>query len=290
VDQAVTEEWPEAVERWFADELGGVEKTEPLGGMSGAAVWRIRGPRGDAVVKRSGTAFEGEFFKQMAAELRQRGVPVVRDFATVPDGQATWLILEWVPEPLPRNRFLADPELLGALRRLHEISMTALPRLNGGYAPSWPAEMNDAALSVLPDGDELAVMLDELRSSVLPLFAPQCPISGDPNPVNRGPRTDGSLVLFDWERFTFGNPALDLAITVPGIGDPDAFRLVSERYGAPDAESLAREIALAKVWSVVEFLAGCAAAPSERTAGAVTWLRGEAPDWLRATARFAVKG
>lgn len=57
-------------------------------------------------------------------------------------------------------------------------------------------------------------------------------------------------------------PALDLAITVPGLGDPATFRLVAERYTQPapgepaagNLEGLARDIAVAKVWSVLEFL------------------------------------
>ena len=62
------------------------------------------------------------------------------------------------------------------------------------------------------------------------LFRPVCAISGDPNPVNWGLRDDGTLALFDWERFGRCSPALDLAITVPGLGDETAYRAVATSY------------------------------------------------------------
>jgi hypothetical protein len=74
-------------------------------------------------------------------------------------------------------------------------------------------------------------------------------------------RTDGTLVLFDWDRFGAGTPAIDLAITIPNLGDTVAYRRVAARYleeqdvTAPSAEEkLAHNIAIAKVWSVVHYL------------------------------------
>ena len=84
-------------------------------------------------------------------------------------------------------------------------------------------------------------------------------ISGDPNPTNWSVREDGTVVLFDWERVGYGTPALDLAITVPGLGTPDDYRRVVEGYlragpspelTAPQegpVERLAYDIALANL-------------------------------------------
>lgn len=118
------------------------------------------------------------------------------------------------------------------------------------------------------------------------LFDPECPLSGDPNPANWGMRDDSSLVLFDWERYCLGTPALDLAITVPGLGDLANLRRVAAAYlhgeesQAPRTpERLAREIALAKVWSVVEFLARNSINDG-RTAATIRWLQREFSRWF----------
>src|SRR5579883_2966731 len=50
--------------------------------------------------------------------------------------------------------------------------------------------------------------------------------TGDPNPTNWGLRADGTIVLYDWERFGQATPAIDLAITVPGLGDRAVFQKV----------------------------------------------------------------
>ena len=131
----------------------------------------------------------------------------------------------------------------------------------------------------------------ELQAASQPLFAPRCPISGDPNPTNWGLRDDGSLVLFDWERFGYGTPVLDLAITIPGLGDGATFRRVAGRYLGdrravdgplcPAGERLSREIAIAKVWSVVEFLSNYAEGRLARI-GTIDWLVRLFPGWLQA--------
>ena len=108
----------------------------------------------------------------------------------------------------------------------------------------------------------LATTLETIRAATLFLFEPRCLISGDPNPANWGLRDDGTLVLYDWERCTLGSPDIDLAITVPGLGSWAAFERVAAVYSdtvpQSDPRQLAVDIARAKVWSVIEFLAGYA--------------------------------
>ncbi len=90
---------------------------------------------------------------------------------------------------------------------------------------------NDALACFSPVlAHRLAPILHDLRLSYQLLFTPQCWISGDPNPTNWGVRSDGTLVLYDWERFGKATPALDLAITVPGLGDWASFQAVAAAY------------------------------------------------------------
>jgi aminoglycoside phosphotransferase (APT) family kinase protein len=98
------------------------------------------------------------------------------------------------------------------------------------------------------------------------------------------------LTLYDWERFGAGTPALDLAITVPWLGDKKIFETVAARYlsgcdAAPDLSAsnvahLAEEIGAAKIWSVIEFLSMY----QEGTvinADAIEELVRDFPEWLK---------
>jgi Ser/Thr protein kinase RdoA (MazF antagonist) len=185
---------------------------------------------------------------------------------------------------------LADPDLIAVLRLLHQSALPDLPAPLAPYRPTWEMATTDRALVALPalPACDAATLMDNLGAmcdAAQPLFAPRCPLSGDPNPANWGLRDDGSLVLFDWERFCRGAPAIDLAITVPGLGDMTAFRQVAVGYSvgqAPsdEAEQMAREIALAKVWSVVEFLAHNAGR-GERAGATLAWVAATFGDWLQ---------
>jgi hypothetical protein len=175
------------------------------------------------------------------------------------------------------------------LRRLHSLHLDRSAVPHGTFTPAWPPEMTAAVLSLFPDidRDRLAARLAHLKRDTLPLLDPVCPISGDPNPLNWGCRDDGSLVLFDWERFTFGTPAIDLAITIPGLGDEATYLRVASVYlgdaATSDAVSdLARAIRQGKVWSVVEFLAGVADGSVE-PAFPVNTLIKQVSDWARSS-------
>lgn len=287
--------WPDAIELWLARELGEPFDVDRLGGLSGAAVWRARGPFGAVVVKRAGER-EAGFYRRVAPWLRDAGVSVVACRWLLDDPPHRWLVLEAVPVALPEERWLADPEVIGALRRLHAMTWNRPPDLPGQYVPAWSSEMTGAALGAFGGDDGLRSMLAQVQAAAQPLFAPRCAISGDPNPANWGVRADGSLALFDWERYGAGAPPLDLAITIPGLGDPAGCTLVAERYltDAPGVlavewttAQLARQIALAKVWSVVEFAASHGAGDAG-TAPVMAWLRNEVPSWLRLVAPFAL--
>ena len=278
--------------RRLATIVGAIETVEPLGGLSGSPVLRVRGAGGSVVVKGGARAAELEFYRVVAPLLSDRGVatPGVR-WAGQAAGRR-WLVLEDVARSLPRERWLADAEVLAVLARLHESEGLPALRSRDAYRPAWTASTTASALAALPsaEADHLAPPLTALAGAAGGLFAPRCPVSGDPNPTNWGLRDDGTLVLFDWERFGRGTPALDLAPTLPGLGTAADYHRVARRYLAAarnrgrSAEVLARDVGLAKAWTAVEFLAGA-------TEGRVpdgphlTWLREHFPPWVRALAQ-----
>lgn len=286
--------WPVSVTAAIADLAGAHTGVERLGGMSGATVWRARAPRHSFIVKASPRPTERRFYEAVAATPRRHGIASPTLHRALEEDGIHWLVLEDIASPLPRDRGLADPELMATLRRLHAIEWSAEFELPEGFIPRWTGEMTGRALSCLPKATALdsapLLLLRRVAAASQHLFQPLAPISGDPNPSNWGIRDDSTLVLFDWERFSRGTPALDLAITVPGLGDPAGYALVAARYltdasGEPGPsatiEHLAREIGLAKVWTIVDFLSGYALNPSRRTQPVVEYLISTLPAWLK---------
>lgn len=262
---AVPLDWPAAVQQYLRTSLTGpLSVEELLSGQSSAGVFRVRGATQTLIAKRKNAPEEALFYQQIAHVLRDAGIPIPEAILACRDDTTYWLLLEDIPGPLPKDRWLADPGVIQVLARLHSLPVEQLREQPGRYVPQWTSEITHAALNCLPDADrqQFEEPLCRLQYMWQHLFEPSCPISGDPNPTNWGLRADDTPVLFDWERFSFGTPALDLAITIPGFGDAAAYRHVAEAYllyaGHISTEGtvdrLAEEIAIAKLWSVLEYL------------------------------------
>lgn len=284
--------WPTGVADCVRLNCGEPLACERLGGLSAARVYRVRGPRGSAIVKAHADPREVHVYARVAPALRQAAIAVPRSACSALEGGVRWLVLEDIPRPLPRSRWGADPEVVAVLARLHELPLVALPNLPDPFRPAWADDLTAAALRGLPAtvAAALAPRLCALQHASQPLFAPRCFITGDPNPTNWGVRDDGTVVLFDWERFGRGTPALDLALALPGLGNGAAFEQMAARYLAkrrrltsswpPAVASLTREIALAKAWSVVEFLGGPAASTGQRGEAIAGSLMAKIPAWI----------
>ncbi len=278
----------------LADRFGQPTSVESLGGgQSGAAVKRVTIGSTSLVVKRAKPA-EAAFYESVAPVLAAAGVSVPECLWSFQEDGLHWIVLEDVPLPLPRDRWLADPAVLGALGRLHGLE-PHLPIMPDMYRPAWPDELSAAALDALPAArrGQLKPILERAQEESTPLFEPRHPISGDPNPTNWGIRNDGTVVLFDWERFSVGTAALDLAITIPWLPKEGAYQEVAAAYLAASASGraagsrprpesvpvLARQIALSKVWNVAEYLSVTVLGgiePSARVESVIT----AASDWL----------
>jgi thiamine kinase-like enzyme len=186
--------------------------------------------------------------------------------ASFSDSSGSWLVLEDIPNPLPREHWFGDSKVVAVLARLHSLETKTVPMPNEGYSPQWDDDLTDKMLVCFETetARQLQPILRGIQQQCHPIFNQECCISGDPNPGNWGVRRDGSLVLFDWERFTRATPMIDLAIIVAGLGNREQFEAVASTYlqeraklGHPywqSTETLAKNVALAKVWVVVEYL------------------------------------
>ncbi|MAS35911.1 MAG: hypothetical protein CL610_18025 [Anaerolineaceae bacterium] len=259
--------WPLALRHFLAGMLGKSVYLTQLHGKSGAAVWRLGDdePR-SVIIKQADTPNEAHFYRDVAPALRAEGIPVPEAWEMFQQGDTHWLVLEDIPLSLPAHDPTIQARQVTILAHLHSLPRTILPAMFDGFKPGWSPELTDKALACLPADitAQLRPVLEALQNQAQPLFQPQAITSGDPNPTNWGLRSDGTPVLFDWERITQAAPAIDLAIIVAGLGTARQFADIAQLYRTKRdaiqqpyntrAEQLARQIALAKVWTVIEYL------------------------------------
>lgn len=272
--------WPESITAAIHERLGDDLDVSPAGGMSGSSVFRLSGNGRTAILKCSSNHREWHVYTRLAGALQSVAVEIPHLYAEHAGDDAWWLLLEDVPGQIRPERWLARPDVVGMLRALHSVPLSTLDLEFDRYIPSWTESLTLRALEVFPQpiATDLWTRLEAIQHAAQSLFEPCCLVSADPNPANWGLRDDGAPVLFDWERCTIAHPAIDLGITVPGLGSARDFVAVARAYAGDDR--LAPDIAHAKLWSVVEFLAGYASgeiAPSFD----ITALIDRVPGWLR---------
>ena len=248
--------------------------------MSRNQIWRVTGALGTLIVKATQST-EARFYQLAASQLDVQAVHTPQLFAHYQVDGADWIVIEFVPQPLPKARWLADVQAIDQLRLLHRAELT-LP-VDGWFRPKWTPQMTAAALNYL--SSSVANTLYDLQQRAQPIFEPTCWISADPNPRNWGVRANGEVVLFDWERFSRGTPALDLAITIPGLGSLGDYHAVAGMYlnSAETAHPLVHQMILAKAWTIVEFLANVHSGAVAETTG-VAYLAQYLPQWLETVA------
>lgn len=227
-------------------------RLEPLNGLSGRRVVRALGSSGSVIVKVQPSPTELAFYSRVAPQLSSVSTPQL--LATMD----TVLVLEDIPNAFPRARWEGDAEALHLLAQLHRsqpVIQTDIPL----FISRWPNQMTEVLLRKWSHSHEIGHGIRAAEQESQAWLTGSTPVSGDPNPRNWGLRSNGELVLFDWERFGFATPAVDLAITVPGLGTRETFHRLAEQYLQVSGSNLsplilARGIALMKLWTAVEFV------------------------------------
>lgn len=279
--------FPQSIQTVLNNFFGKLSKLDELGGLTDAKVWRLHFTEQAVIVKQSKASNEVFFYEQIAPHLTAKDIPTPHLHYAEHDVDTTWLIMEDIPQLFSRSRWLVDNEQLAYLRRLHQLDGETWRTERTLFRPQWTVEMTEVALTWFPIAvaKELKPLLESMQQSAQPIFQPTCLISGDPNPLNWGMRMNGTLVQFDWERFGWGTPAIDLAITIPGLGTTEDYLEVASTYmsNAESAESqyLANAIGLAKVWTIVELLCNFVEAHSEQKHNdIIAYLQDDFPDWV----------
>lgn len=227
---------------------------------------------------------EYHFYQQTARELTHAGVAIPKLLSADPDLRR--LRLEYIPREVNQDDVSGD-EILATLNCLHRY--TASPQwLYHNHA--WSEYALEYSLRLLALPDKNARQLRRFRQCSDVLFGYQSLISGDSNAGNWGRRANGDVVLFDWERFGRGSPAIDLAPLIKGMGTKQAFIDLAERYcqlsGQQNIKALAREIAIAKAWIVTEVITLLYERKKSIFPLYLNWYKEHLPDWLDTTEKM----
>lgn len=268
-----------------------------IAGDGGATRLQLTGGH-SVVVKSTLTSGERHFYEQHAGILRRAGVGVPDLYwSGSDDEQRNWIVLEDIPVPFPKERWVSDAEQFEMLFHLHSTTWgnRCLELNEAAFQPIWNAELTERACEWFDDVAERNSVMNQfiqIQREVQFLFEPTCCLSADPNPTNWRIRENGKLVLIDWERFCNGHPAIDLAITMPGIGSKDGAmeRRIAELYLGfwttntgripSELDDLERWIRVAKLWSIVEFIANAKLKPALYPKDTVTYIVRELPSVL----------
>ncbi|AJZ89102.1 hypothetical protein BBAD15_g1171 [Beauveria bassiana D1-5] len=246
----------------------------------GNAIVRECGFQGKpAIEKQNASEVELYFYQYHAPAFRARGLGIPNVYSL--NRQERRLIIEFIPQYLTLETLHAASELCERLAIIHHSP----PKPSGVFRRhSWSAEQTDLALSMLQlPTDQEAIVLN-FQTCSDELFEPQQWVSGDTNVGNWGRRAKGELVLFDWERFGYGSPAIDLAPLIKGMGDPADINQMVERYrqAAPQwlAPVLVRHVVVAKAWLITEVLSILHHRHPQILPKYLNWYRATLPGWL----------
>lgn len=252
---------------------------ENLAQMGAARVVKRINAAGIMVIEKAPVSeVEYAFYHQVAPELNR--AEILTPALVGSDSSSRALTLEAIPSPVSQQN-VANDAIVSMLARLHRFA----PDSNWHYhTHRWPDEQLELSLQLLALPEAAARALRRCQRDSDRLFAEAGLISGDSNAGNWGQRENGEFVLFDWERFSTGHPAIDLAPLIKGMGSPEEYQRLAARYCRfnPRSENdLARDIALAKAWIVSEVITLLHQRQKADFPRFQHWYRCYLPDWLK---------
>ena len=227
---------------------------------------------------------EYSFYQYAATELNQAGISTPK--LLFADATLRKLSMEFIPHKIEQIDAAGDDAIV-MLGRLHCFPANSEWCYHTHLWSSLALERS-LILLALPDKSAQQLRLFQKCSDVL--FGGQKLVSGDSNAGNWGKRENGDLVLFDWERFGKGSPAIDLAPLIKGMGTRQTFIDIAERYCQlsfhHDFYVLAREIAIAKAWIVTEVVLLLNERQKSDFHFYLNWYRENLPAWLDDTVKM----
>ncbi|MEZ9423144.1 phosphotransferase family protein [Vibrio lentus] len=191
------------------------------------------------------------------------------------------LYIEYIPHSLKLTELQITSDVYQQLSRIHQSQ----------YVPSskvkehcWHINETETALASLklPLVTQDSLLCIQQLSDAL--FDHKTLVSGDANEGNWGRRDNGQIVLFDWERFGFGSPAIDLAPLVTRMGTLPDYERIVDQYLCHNTliprEDLIKQLIIAKSWIAVEVTNILVTRNNPEASKYINWFRDQLPTWL----------
>ncbi len=265
----IIHKWPSSIQEYLKKSFGTPFGVKKLNGIkSEGGCYRIKFSNISVIVKQMIEPQEYLFYTQCTKFMNKVNNNIPNLYYYHQNAKSYWIVLEDIPNPLPKERWNADPQVVKVLFDLHSEMWGEKLSISNYYLPHWDDGLTTRVLGLFSTeiGKQIKPLLCEIQQKSQQLFEPYCWINADTNPTNWGIRNDGTVVLFDWERVTCGSPAIDLSITISGLGTSDnstelsivhqylsLWSQLSTDFPLSEQE-LFQQVKLAKFWSAAEFL------------------------------------
>ncbi|MCL9783454.1 phosphotransferase [Vibrio sp. S4M6] len=191
------------------------------------------------------------------------------------------LYIEYIPNKITLDKLNKCDDTFRQLAYLHQSKCTPPFAVK---THQWTLEATELALQSLNLPNVTRDSIYTIQASSAELFVSHGLISGDSNDGNWGVRDNEELVLFDWERFGYGSPAIDLAPLVRGLGSVSSYREVVEKYSCFNptfsSEILRKHLIIAKVWILIEVTNILISRNKQDAQLYLSWFNENAPSWL----------
>lgn len=256
---------------------------EDLSKMGVAKVYLTMYRGTQCICKEGATAVEVGFYQQIAPKLRQAGVGI----PALINVENSNLYIEYIPHKVKGSDLIDNKKVLRQLSIIHNCRM---PNGSVRKRHTWTQLETFSAMSFLSLPSSLQHLFQHMCSSSNELFDSDYMISGDTNSGNWGVRGNGEWVLYDWERFSQANPAIDLAPLVKGMGSVEQYQSITQLYLTQnkgwEGECLMKPLILAKGWIVVEVVNLLFERNNPNRNTYVSWYNEHLPKWLKAVEAY----
>ncbi|AYV22854.1 phosphotransferase family protein [Vibrio mediterranei] len=251
-------------------------KSQDLSKMGNAQVILCEGGGRPYINKRNASPVEVGFYQYAAPELKNVQTPQLINV----DGDD--LFIELVPNKVTLEELQQSSGTFEQLSHIHQSSYIPTFEVKQHAWSLQDTEFAFRALSLPSETQDALLTIQTLSSE---LFEHRGLVSGDTNDGNWGRRDNGELVLFDWERFGFGSPAIDLAPLVKGLGTRSDYRAVIDKYliynPSISAELLEKHLVIAKAWIVIEVTNLLISRRNHEAQKYINWFNGNVPAWCQ---------
>ncbi|PKF76263.1 choline kinase [Vibrio sp. vnigr-6D03] len=229
----------------------------------------------NCVLKKGASEVEINFYLSVAPNLVSVNTPALLKL----DGSD--LFIEYIPNPITLKELQLNTKTFEQLASIHSSQhVPSLPVKNHEWTNVATGKTVD--LLFLSKSEHNAIK--SIQSLSHSIFEYPALISGDSNDGNWRTRANGELVLFDWERFGYGSPAIDLAPLVSGLGTVSEYESIIKKYTQHSSllseTELMRHLIIAKCWIVTEVVNILIERHNPDAGKYINWYRKNVPQWL----------